>query len=66
MPTPRQPYSEVAWKEYALVEDEEALEDLKILLVEHGTPDTVVKLLIRKRSLGLKTLVGERGPTSTC
>jgi hypothetical protein len=56
----------VAWKEYALVEDEEALEDLKILLVEHGTPDTVVKLLIRKRSLGLKTLVGERGPTSTC
>jgi hypothetical protein len=65
MPAPRQLYSEVRWQEYALVEDEEALEDLKILLVEYGASDTVVKLLIRKRALGLKALVRERGPTST-
>ena len=42
MPAPRQLHREVAWQENALVEDEEALEDLKVLLVEYGAPDTVV------------------------
>jgi hypothetical protein len=42
MPAPRQQYREVTWREYALVEDEEALEDLKILLVEYGATDTVI------------------------
>ena len=42
MPTPHELYTEVARQEYALVEDEEALEDLKVLLVEYGAPDTVV------------------------
>jgi hypothetical protein len=48
----------------ALVEDEEALENLEILLVEYGASDTVVQLLIREWLLRLKALVGKRGPTS--
>ena len=48
---------EITGRERALVEDEEALEDLEILLVEYSTPDAVVELLIRERSLGLEALV---------
>jgi hypothetical protein len=44
-------------QEHILVEDEEALEDLEVLFVKHCAPDTIVQLLIRKRSFGLKALV---------
>jgi hypothetical protein len=48
---------EIAGRKGALVEDEEALENLEILLVEYSAPDTVVKLPIRERSLGLEALI---------
>ena len=47
----------------ALVENEEALEDLQLVLVEHRLPDLVVQLLVRERLLRLQALVRQRGPT---
>ena len=37
--------------EYVLVEDEEALEDLELVLVRHGAADLVVQLRVRERHL---------------
>ena len=47
-----------------LVEDKEALEDLKMLFVENGASDTVIQLLIGERSLDLKALVRKGRPRS--
>jgi hypothetical protein len=49
-------------REHILVEDEEALEDLEVLFIEYRAPDTIMQLLVRKRSFGVKALVGKRGP----
>jgi len=53
----------MARRERVLVEDEEALEDLEVLFVENCAPDSVVQLLVRKRSFGFKALVGKCGPS---
>ena len=45
-----------------LVEDEEALEHLKLVLVRHGAPDLVVQLRVRERHLRAQALVRERRP----
>ena len=42
---------------YALVEDQEALQDLQFMLVGHALSNLVVQLCVRKRLLGLETLV---------
>ena len=47
----------------ALIENEEALEDLQLVLVEHRLPNLVVQLLVRERLLRLQALVRQRGPT---
>jgi hypothetical protein len=49
-------------RELVLVEDEEALENLEILFVDYCAPDTIVQLLVRKRTFGMKALVGKCGP----
>ena len=45
-------------RERVLVEDEEAFENLEVLLVQDGAADTIVQLLIGKWSFSLKALVG--------
>ena len=37
--------------EHVLVKDEEALEDLELVLVRHGAADLVVQLRVRERHL---------------
>jgi hypothetical protein len=54
--------SVVCGREHILVEDEEALEYLEVLFIEYRAPDTIVQLLVRKRSFGVKALIGKRGP----
>ena len=49
-------------RDHILVEDEEALEDLEILFIEYCAPNTIVQLLVRKRSFCVKALVGKRRP----
>jgi len=49
-------------QECVLVEDKEAFEDLEVLFVKHCASDTIVQFPIRKRSFGLKALVGKRRP----
>ena len=44
----------------ALVEDEETLEDLKLMLVRHALADAVVQLLVRQWLVDLQTLIRER------
>ena len=46
----------------ALVEDEEALEHLKLVLVGDGAPDLVVELCVRERHLRAQALVRQRRP----
>ena len=46
----------------ALVEDQEALEDLELVLVRRRPPDLVVQLSVGERHLRAQTLVGKRRP----
>ena len=45
-------------REGVLVEDKEAFENLKVLLVQDCAADTIVQLLIGKWPFSLKALVG--------
>jgi hypothetical protein len=45
-----------------LIENQEALQDLEILLVGHGTADFVVKLFIGQRLDELQTLIRQSRP----
>ena len=50
------------YRRSALVEDQEALEDLELVFVRRRPPDLVVQLSVGERHLRAQTLVGKRRP----